>query len=88
MYTLLLPLFYALTMEATPSSATVVHTFQFTMRYNPADNKVTRDIKLENNAIYILSIPICSGVEINKSTCLSLVKISLYRNFWVGPTSS
>ena len=63
MYTLFLALFYALTMEATPSSKTFVLTFRFTIHYNPTDNNVTRDIKLENNAIYILSIPISSRVE-------------------------
>jgi len=58
MYTWLLSLFYALTLEATPSSETFVLTFKFIMHYNPANNNVTRDIKLENNAICILSIPI------------------------------
>jgi hypothetical protein len=85
---LLLALFYALNMEATFSSDTFVLTFKFIMHYNPTDNNVTTDIKLQNKAIYILSIPISSRVEINKSTCLSLLKISLYRNFCVGPTSS
>lgn len=58
MYTLPLPLFYALTMEATPSSETFVLTFNFIMHNNPANNNVTRDIRLENKTIYILSIPI------------------------------
>jgi len=88
MYTLFLPLFYELTMEVTPFSETFVLTFKFIMHYNPGDYNVTKDIKLENKEIYILSIPISSKVEINKSTCLSLLKISLYRNFCVGSTSS
>jgi len=42
-------------MEATPSSETFVLTLKHN---NPANNNVTRDIKLENKTIYILSIPI------------------------------
>ena len=58
MFTLFLALFYALTMEATPSSEAFVLTFKFIRHNNPTNNNVTRDIKLENNAIYNLSIPI------------------------------
>jgi len=45
-------------MEATPSSEAFVLTFKFIRHNNPTNNNVTRDIKLENNAIYNLSIPI------------------------------